>query len=204
MASAPIAMLAAVLCALAACVSATVKHSAASDVDPNTLSSSASTSRENAVIVYLVNTANAFKMSNFHRSFGMLHKNFNHRYRYPVFFYYDDPHFNASADMKRVHENAVRSGIELTFQFISDFSVVPGGWSDDNANEFARMQRPAYRNMCRFWFSGFYQRPEIAQFDYYWRFDDDSYILEPIPYDVFRFVRNLVGWCVCVCVCVMI
>lgn len=45
-----------------------------------------------------------------------------------------------------------------------------------------------YRNMCRF-FSGEYLK-HIAGYDYYLRLDTDSYILSPLNYDIFEFMKG--------------
>ena len=38
--------------------------------------------------------------------------------------------------------------------------------------------------------SQIFHRPELAHIDYYWRFDDDSFLLEPVKYDVFELMRK--------------
>ena len=47
-----------------------------------------------------------------------------------------------------------------------------------------------YRHMCRFQAKTLYDQPILVGLQYVWRLDDDSYITEPIGYDVFRLMRD--------------
>jgi len=44
--------------------------------------------------------------------------------------------------------------------------------------------------MCRFHAKTVYDQPILARLKYIWRLDDDSYILQPIRYDVFRLMSD--------------
>ena len=45
---------------------------------------------------------------------------------------------------------------------------------------------PAYHNMCRFWSKLVFELPELASIQYYARLDDDSFLRDPIQYDIFH------------------
>lgn len=47
-----------------------------------------------------------------------------------------------------------------------------------------------YIQMCRFFSWQLYDHPVLAPYDYYWRFDDDSFLLSPIAYDPFEFMHT--------------
>lgn len=42
-----------------------------------------------------------------------------------------------------------------------------------------------YIQMCRFFADGLYRHKAMDQFEYYWRFDDDSFLVEPLKSDPF-------------------
>jgi len=42
-----------------------------------------------------------------------------------------------------------------------------------------------YRHMCRFFGGKVFDQPILSQYDYFWRLDSDSYLLSPLPLDVF-------------------
>jgi hypothetical protein len=48
----------------------------------------------------------------------------------------------------------------------------------------------SYRHMCRFFAMGVYQEPILAEFDYAWHLDVDSFITDTIDYDVFDFMQR--------------
>jgi alpha 1,2-mannosyltransferase len=54
-------------------------------------------------------------------------------------------------------------------------------------------QRQGYRSMCRFWSGIFAQMSFLDEFDFYWRMDYDSFLLEPLQFDPFKLMeeRNL-------------
>ena len=47
-----------------------------------------------------------------------------------------------------------------------------------------------YRHMCRFHAKTLYEQPILTRLQYIWRLDDDSCIMAPIGYDVFRLMRD--------------
>jgi alpha 1,2-mannosyltransferase len=48
----------------------------------------------------------------------------------------------------------------------------------------------SYRHMCRFHSKLVYEQPIMSALDYALRLDDDSLILRPISYDIFRYARD--------------
>ncbi|MDP6671139.1 MAG: hypothetical protein QGI60_04980, partial [archaeon] len=47
-----------------------------------------------------------------------------------------------------------------------------------------------YRHMCRFFTGAIYQQPALREYDWYWRFDTDSFLLGKVDYDVFKFMAK--------------
>lgn len=48
----------------------------------------------------------------------------------------------------------------------------------------------AYKRMCAFWFAGFLDVPEIQDYRYVFRLDDDSCITSEIKYDIFKDLQS--------------
>ena len=47
-----------------------------------------------------------------------------------------------------------------------------------------------YRNMCRFFSGEFHKQEILHNYEYYLRLDNDSYILTPLNYDIFKFAKD--------------
>jgi hypothetical protein len=47
-----------------------------------------------------------------------------------------------------------------------------------------------YRHMCRFFTGEIYKQPQLGKYDYYMRMDTDSFILGPVNYDVFCYMKQ--------------
>lgn len=47
-----------------------------------------------------------------------------------------------------------------------------------------------YRHMCRFYTGAMYNEPCLQGTDYYLRLDNDSFILSPVKYDIFKFMQE--------------
>jgi len=65
-----------------------------------------------------------------------------------------------------------------------DFSSVP------KALEDVPVKARGYRHMCHFFGNDIFFRRELADYDYYMRLDDDSFILSPLRYNVFERMRE--------------
>ena len=65
-----------------------------------------------------------------------------------------------------------------------DFSAIPPGLID-----VPPTQR-GYRHMCHFFSNDIFLRSELQGYDYYMRMDDDSFILSPLRYNVFEYMRQ--------------
>ena len=95
------------------------------------------------------------------------------------------------ADVLVFHEDNLRaeqlagrtSGIPVKTALV-DFSAVPPEMAD-----LPPGQR-GYRHMCHFFANDIFRRPELADYDYYKRLDDDSFILSPLTFDVFARMRE--------------
>ena len=99
----------------------------------------------------------------------------------------------SSADIFVFHENGYdRSIVEsdpvagkLVKRFIEvDFSSIPHG-----TEELPSGQR-GYRHMCHFFANDIFFQPELQGYDYQMRLDVDSYILSPVPFDIFELMRD--------------
>ncbi len=47
-----------------------------------------------------------------------------------------------------------------------------------------------YRHMCRFFSGMIYREPSLKNYDWYWRFDTDAFLLRRIGYDVFELMKK--------------
>jgi alpha 1,2-mannosyltransferase len=121
-----------------------------------------------------------------HRSIALLHKNFKYAREYPIVVFHDDLNQVAKSSlMVSLHrELGMMPRItfeELKWEIPSWVSTDPSRYST-SLNEFWM----GYRHMCRFYSGGMYRHPSLAQYDWYWRLDSDSYILSPVEYDPFQ------------------
>ena len=82
--------------------------------------------RENAAIVFLVNTKRGMCFRNLEKSLPLLDKNFNDQFHYPVFIYYDEPDFERPERQAKVRA-LTRSTI--TFVRVADFLDLPKGFA---------------------------------------------------------------------------
>jgi alpha 1,2-mannosyltransferase len=116
----------------------------------------------------------------------MLFKNWKYAQQYPVLVFHDDLNRVAmSSLMVALHrELGFMPKInfeELKWEMPSWVSPDPSKYTT-SLNEFWM----GYRHMCRFYSGGIYRHPSMAQYDWYWRLDSDSYILSPVDYDPFQ------------------
>ena len=51
-------------------------------------------------------------------------------------------------------------------------------------------QNVGYKNMCRFWGGEIFKDQTVINYDYYLRLDTDSFITEPVGYNVFEMLEN--------------
>lgn len=90
--------------------------------------------------------------------------------------------------------DAMRKATNSSLQFEKIGFELPYFLNLDEIPEFVYIdgfQFPiGYRHMCRFMSSLLFQHPSLKNYSYVWRLDTDSFILDGINYDVFRFMKD--------------
>lgn len=142
-----------------------------------------------AAIVYLVRGAT----EKLERSIKALDRFFNRRFNYPILIFHEE--FN------KEEKELISSWSSSTLEFIllNDFKKLPNysGLSVDQVNRWCEGKDGGrksiglgYCQMCRFFLHTLFVHPRMAEFDYYWRFDDDSYLTSEITYDPFALMES--------------
>lgn len=129
------------------------------------------------VIVYL-SRSTAGDLANLKRSLRLLDRHFNRRFGYPVLVFHED--FTAET-MARIR-GWTRAPLEfpqVSFALPAhiDAAQVPP--------RFLGIFGIGYRHMCRFFAGPIFQHPALQDYDWYWRLDTDSFLLQRVGYDVF-------------------
>ena len=141
-----------------------------------------------AAIVYLIkgHPSEILEMS-----LRSLDRYFNKRFNYPVYIFHEECS----------KQELIRSWSSSTIEFIQlpDYLKLPNyeGLSVDQVERWSRGEDGGrasfglgYRQMCRFFLYGLFMHPKMANLDYYWRFDDDSYLTEEVTYDPFAVMEQ--------------
>lgn len=131
-----------------------------------------------AVIYYLVKTYERLSIT-----LPTLYKYFNDEFKYPVIIFHE----------REFKSNIVAAKTMTTsYIFFHEIQfVVPEFIGNLSGHKLAcESFTIGYRHMCRFHSKIIYDLPIMQNVDYYWRLDDDSYITQPIHYDVFAFMKN--------------
>lgn len=143
-----------------------------------------------AAIVYLVHGDE--NLPDFTKSVLALEKYFNARYRYPIVVFHEQLSQEAQEKIARLSSAPIHYEKLTTFLDLPD---LPGltkeqvdAWCE--GRDGGRKARLGYRQMCRFFSYGLYTHPALADYDYYWRFDDDSFLLDEIPFDPFAYMED--------------
>jgi len=137
----------------------------------------------NNKIIYLIrNSEKDLKL--FEKSIELLQENFLPSNPYPVFVFHEDieeSYFNRF----KIDLTPVRISFEipdfLQEQNVPELITVPGVPFPFTVG---------YRHMCRFFSGDMYFQEVLADTDYYLRLDNDSFILNPVRYDLFKFMDN--------------
>ncbi len=141
-----------------------------------------------AAIVYLARSKSG-DIANLKCSLSLLDVNFNDKFKYPVIIFHEDINENL---MKKIRE-ATRSKV----QFEKVIFEIPDFLNKEEIPELVYVGGDCfsmgYRHMCRFFSGIIFHHPALKDYDYYWRLDTDSFLLDKIYYDVFQFMqeRNL-------------
>lgn len=138
-----------------------------------------------AVITYL-SRSRPKDVSDLKRSLSLLDVNFNDRFSYPVIVFHED--FNESLMGK------IRKATRSNLQFEKIKFEIPDFLNKEEIPEYIYVDGfefpMGYRHMCRFMSSLIFQHPALKDYDYLWRLDTDSFLLDKIDYDVFRFMEE--------------
>jgi hypothetical protein len=125
-----------------------------------------------------------------YRSLSMLCWNFKYVKDYPIIVFHDDIDKATVANLMVSLHKTVGFIPNIKFELLK--FEMPDWVSTDpskytvSLNEFWM----GYRHMCRFHSGGIYRDPRLAEYDYYWRLDSDSYLYSPIDFDPFERMKN--------------
>jgi len=133
-----------------------------------------------AFIYFLVRFENLQRII---KSIALLDEFFNNKFQYPIVIFHEkEPSYNVS-------RLKIRSSTNSTVYFKSVSFEMPD-FLPRNLTQRSCNWSLGYRHMCRFHAKLIYEQVIIRGFEFAWRLDDDSEILRPIHYDVFKFMRN--------------
>jgi hypothetical protein len=137
--------------------------------------------RIRAVIIYLSRSLPE-DIASLKLSLSLLDLNFNNRFQYPVVIFHED--FDET-----LMEQICRSTRSKVYFEPVHFEV-PSFLSKTEIPEFRPDSSIGYRHMCRFFAVSVFEHPALRGYDWYWRLDTDSFILNRVDYDVFRFLQE--------------
>lgn len=141
-----------------------------------------------AAIVYLIKGEPSDHLK---ESIESLDRYFNKRFDYPVYIFHEECE----------QQELIRSWSSSKIEFIQlpgylnlpDYRGLSARqverWSEGKDGG-RRCFGLGYRQMCRFFLYGLFTHPKMANIDYYWRFDDDSYLTEELTYDPFALMES--------------
>lgn len=151
--------------------------------------------KSSSVIVYLAQKRHSSydtnSLSKLKKSLKLLYKNFNSKYQYDVIIFHSGDFDNKAdiADLRFV-DGQNRQEIHLV-ELKGKFWQVPGFLMHTKEKDWEDEQfSTGYRNMCR-WYAGLlFEFVDQLGYDYVMRFDEDSYLLSPISYDIFEYMKR--------------
>ena len=146
----------------------------------------------NACVVYLTCLKH---LPLFLRSVILLHKNWKYANSYPILAYHDD--LNSMHISKINVELFNHLGYVPNIKWIHLTFKMPDHISTDESKYLIKFNAVwmGYRHMCNFQAYGIYET-ELKDYEYYLRLDSDSYILSPIDYDLFAYMKeNDLSYC---------
>ena len=139
---------------------------------------------QDACICYLIQSSKK-SVNKLIKSLKFLKKNFLNQFPYPVILFIEDDFRN---EWKEIIRNS--TGISCRFENVT-FSIPDHVQKKDVIQHIKKYGFPiGYRHMCQFFSKGIYEHPALEEFKWYWRLDDDSFILDRIQYDVFSFMKE--------------
>lgn len=116
---------------------------------------------------------------------------FNRLYNYPVIIFHEDFSLSTQQEIRSLCDS------KITFVQLPDFQKLPKNLSQEQAERWSqgldggrKAQGVGYRHMCRFFSYGLLMHPALDPYEYYWRFDDDSFLTQLVPYDLFEWMQT--------------
>jgi hypothetical protein len=138
-----------------------------------------------AVIIYLSGSTPR-NIADLKLSLSLLDANFNDQFKYPVIVFHEDFDEILMQDIRKAtHSNVRFEKVEFKIPDFLNETEIPEVYSVGDSNFSI-----GYRHMCRFLSGIFFHHPSLKEYDWYWRFDTDSFLLGKIDYDVFRFMQE--------------
>ena len=137
------------------------------------------TDKPKAVIYYLIQAKRLYQMK---QSLESVDAYFNTNFRYPIVIF----HETDLIPLKETLRNYTTS--DLYFQQVN-FSI-PSFLTKPVVFDIPCISAIGYRHMCRFNAKLVYEQSIMQGLDYHWRLDDDSYLLRPVTFDPFVFMRK--------------
>lgn len=154
----------------------------------------ASTRPPHGAIVYLAQNRRhplygGHGRSNLERSLRLLHEHYNDREQHDVLIFHEGDFDEASQ-----HAIAAQASAHPTVGFHTLPSTLWGPPAHVDAAHAATWHNPkfglGYRNMCRLFSFLLHGHLRERKYEYAMRMDDDSFILSPIPYNIFSRMRE--------------
>lgn len=144
-------------------------------------------------VVYLLNN-NQKDIFNFRQSISLLIQNYYQQFNCDIICFYE-PDFPES-ELQNLSKNL--SDINIEFHKIV-FSIpdYPKAILDSIPEYFPHPDFPqalgfsiGYRHMCRFFAGAMFSHPVVNKYKYIWRLDTDSFIVDPVNYNVFDKLKD--------------
>lgn len=140
----------------------------------------------NAAIVYLTRRQD---ISFLVKSLNLLNVFFIDKFQYPVIILEDDLN-NVDKEQIKLCLNNLKIKNFIQFEKIS-FSLPESLSLDSNRyNPPLDGFKMGYRSMCQFFSGEIFNCKFLEKYDWIWRLDSDSYILKPINYDPFAYMKE--------------
>ncbi len=142
-----------------------------------------------AVIVYVVAPEARQRTELLYYSLELLEKHFNRCYNYPILIFHEDLSESRKTEIQKNFSS------NFIFALLDNFRELPSRMEEEQVLRWSQGfdggrhtnvdHDIGYRHMCRFYSYGIFVHPALQPFDYYWRFDDDSFLLKPVNFDPF-------------------
>jgi len=138
------------------------------------------------VIVYLSRSTEK-DIAYLKKSLSLLDVNFNDQFNYPVIIFHEDFGKNL---IKEVSEST-----HSNINFVKIIFKIPSFLKKEEIPEFIYIRGNykfpiGYRHMCRFFTAMVFNHTALKEYDWFWRFDTDSFLIDKLDYDVFDFMQK--------------